>query len=158
MNKFFISDASALTKIKNLELRRRLKYGSGLDVPLELKATFDYKWERCEEGDCVTMVWVFHPGNKNYSKEFKLNATDRILLKDWYSITMSVNEYPMFKEECDERAAIRKLVKDFEDASKLHGVRQLQVTSGIIDESTAFESGRALKKARESIYELLDIK
>lgn len=154
----FVSNPGLLTKIKNKGLRVFLKQGSNPSTPLERKATFDYRWTKCEEGDCVNIVHVYRPGDKNYSTEFKLDVSDYILLKDWYSITTSVSEYPEFKEKYDKKVSIRKLVKDFEDASKLHGVRRLQVTSGLINESDAYESGLALKKARESIYDLLDIK
>lgn len=59
--------------------------------------------------------------------------------------------------EHQEKERIRQIVKGFEYAAKRHGQMQAAAALGDVQESAAYESGKALKTAREELYKELGV-
>ena len=155
----FVCEPGSLAKIKATRLRKLMMMGASASTPLEKKATFSYTWTNDPKlgGEYVTQV-VFYPPNQNIPSEaFNLNDQTRIKLGDWYHLTMSVSEYPLWVEDQKEKARIRDIVKRFEEAAKAHGKMQQAAALGDVSENSAYETGKALKNLRLELYKELDV-
>lgn len=151
----FVSNASLISKVQNCKLREFMGIGSCLRTPLEKKCTFDWKWSNTAGRDHVSKVIVYMPGLNSPHCEFEVD----INLSDWYRMTLSVNEYQLWKEDNEEADRVRNIIKALEEAAKVHGARQATVANGFISDAESFlrESGKILKEARAAVYKEFDV-
>lgn len=158
-NNCFVANGEYISGIKSTALKDLLKIGACLKTPLEKKATFNYTWTRIDGKDMVTQVTFYAPGSDLPSQVINLKENNYISLQDWYRMMRPVYEYPEFKEEIEEGARIREVIKNLEEAAKIHGARQAAVANGFISEPEAYlrESGKILKDAREAMYEEFNV-
>ncbi|QQG32175.1 hypothetical protein CkP1_0240 [Citrobacter phage CkP1] len=158
MRKVFVKDASMLLKIKKTQLRKLMLQGSRYDTPLDKKPLFEYRVEHINGVNYVTWVECYTPGQYS-SFEFELNEQTRVKYSDWYKIVEPVEDYNEWLEEIEEQEHLRSLIKNLENAAIEHGARKATVANGFISntESFLYESGLALKNARQKVYEEFDL-
>lgn len=156
-NNCFVAHAEFLNGIKHQELKSLLKIGSCMRTPLEKKATFSFSWTRIDGRDMITSVTYYAPGSHIPSRVINLKEKNYITLQDWYRMMSSVQNYPEFIDEYNEKERIRSIVAQFEDAAKRHGATQQAVALGDCGEHHAYETGRALRELRKELYEELGV-
>jgi hypothetical protein len=154
----FVARAEYAISVKSTKLRKLLMIGSCAGTPFEKKATFDYEWANIPGvGDVVTTVYFFPPFASVPTQTIQLNENTYIPLISWYRMTRPVSEFQEFAAEHLEKERIRNVIKRFEEAAKLHGCRQLQAASGLVDENAAYETGKVLRDLRKELYEELGV-
>lgn len=145
---WYVHQASNLLKIKDPELLKLAKLGACIDTPLEKKAQFTImSWD--EAGD-ISSVAYYAPGADTPNRV--LNLVPSIPPAVWREVFDVTNCYEANMVEYQEKERVRQIVKDFEEKAKIHGQSQQAVALGDIGERHAYESGKALKAAREELY------
>lgn len=158
--KYFVKDASYLSRIKKTKLRKMLMNGSCHITPLEKKVTV-MPWD--SDGGFIYTVHMFAPNRNTPCRVFELNDQTRISVTDWYSIFESVHNYEEFYAKVLHKEKIKTAITDFENAIIQHAL----ATTGIMlqyehDKITAEEMNAAFKKtgriktqARRALSELV---
>lgn len=145
---WYVAQASNMMKIKDPELLKLAKVGACIDTPLEKKSQFTImSWD--EEGN-INSVAYYAPGAETPNRI--LNLSPSIYPGHWREVFDLCEFYSVNMEEYQEKERIRQIVKDFEEKAKIHGQNQQAVALGDIGERHAYESGKALKMAREELY------
>lgn len=158
-NNCFVAHGEYISGIKSPALKDLLKIGACMSTPLEKKATFNYSWKNINGEDVIIQVTFYAPGSDLPSQVINLRQGNYIPLITWYRMTRPVLEWSEFSEEYAEKERIRGIVKQFEEAAKIHAARQAAAANGFIADVEPFlrESGKILKDARDALHEEFDV-
>lgn len=157
---YFVKNGTFLNKIKHTRLRKLVMLGASHSASLNKKTWLQIRGVS-DDNLYVTAFDVFNPSLPRdlVSETIYLNDLTKLKLEDFHAIFEPVAMYDLWRADEDEKERIRSVVASFENAAKTHGQRQCSVANGFIAdvEPYLYESGKALKKAREALYKELGV-